>query len=117
MRYELSIYPGPIAARKQNSVEIMVKIDSTSDLPVWYEADVKLPPGLSLSSSGPANSGRVRLGICEPRGYLQKGIKVYADHNTAPHLYKCDVALFAYDPDARMKNRTDAYVQLRCENR
>jgi len=117
MKAELSIYPGPLAARKADSVEIAIKIDSTSDLPMWYEAEVRLPPALSLSPAGVVSTGRYRIGICEPRGSLSKGIKVYSSQNTPPHLYKCDVALFAYDEQANLKDRMDMHVQLRCENK
>ncbi|MFA5411889.1 MAG: hypothetical protein WC350_00900 [Candidatus Micrarchaeia archaeon] len=117
MKTELTIFPGPLAARRSNSVDLVIKIDSTRDRPMWYEAEVKLPPSLSLSQTQLQNSGRFRLGILEPRGYVQKEIKVYASHNTMPQLYKCDVALFAYDEKANLKDRTDTYVQLRCENR
>lgn len=117
MKVELTIFPGPIAARRSNSVDLVIKIDSTRDSPMWHEAEVRLPPALSLSQTQPQNSGRFRLGIVEPRGYLQKEIKVHASHNTAPQLYKCDVAVFAYDAQANLKGRTDTYVQLRCENR
>ncbi len=117
MKAELSIFPGPLAARKVDSVEIVVKIDSTRDLPMWYEAEVKLPTALSLSQSGMVNSGHYRVGICEPRGSLSKGIKVFSNSNTPPQLYKCDVALFAYDGHANQKDRQDMYVQLRCENK
>ncbi|MDD2655480.1 MAG: hypothetical protein PHQ80_02325 [Candidatus ainarchaeum sp.] len=117
MKTELTIFPGPIAARRSNSVDLVIKIDSTKDMPMWYEAEVRLPPALSLSQAQLQNSGRFRLGIVEPRGYLQKEIKVHASHNTAPQLYKCDVAIFAYDQNANLKDRTDTHVQLRCENR
>lgn len=117
MKAELSIYPGPLAARRTDSVEIVVKIDSTRDLPMWYEAEVKLPPALSLSQTQMVSTGRYRIGICEPRGSLSKGIKVFSNPSTPPHLYKCDVALFAYDEQANLKDRQDMYVQLRCENK
>ena len=117
MKAELSIYPGPLAARRVDSVEIVIRIDSTRELPMWYEADVKLPPALSLSQAGMVNTGHYRVGICEPRGSLSKGIKVFSNSNTPPQLYKCDVALFAYDEQANQKDRTDMYVQLRCENK
>ena len=117
MKAELSVYPGPLAARRADSVEIFIKIDSTREIPMWYEADVKLPPALSLSQTGIVNTGRYRIGICEPRGSLSKGIKVYSNHNTPPQLYKCDVALFAYDGEANQKDRSDMHVQLRCENK
>ncbi|NYZ60642.1 hypothetical protein H0O01_03010 [Candidatus Micrarchaeota archaeon] len=117
MKVELSVYPGPLAARRVDSVEIIIKIDSTRELPMWYEADVKLPPALSLSQTGMMGTGRFRIGICEPRGSLSKGIKVFSNHNTPPQLYKCDVALFAYDGEANQKDRSDMYVQLRCENK
>jgi len=117
MKAELSIYPGPLAARKADSVEIFIKIDSTRELPMWYEADVKLPPALSLSQTAMVSTGRYRIGICEPRGSLSKGITVFSSHNTPPQLYKCDVALFAYDEQANQKDRMDMHVQLRCENK
>jgi len=117
MKAELSIFPGPLSARKADSVEIVIKIDSTREVPMWYEADVKLPPALSLSQTRMVSTGRYRIGICEPRGSLSKGIKVYSSHNTPPQLYKCDIALFAYDGEANQKDRSDMYVQLRCENK
>ncbi len=117
MKAELSIYPGPLAARRVDSVDIIIKIDSTRDLPMWYEADVKLPPALSLSQTAIVNTGRVRVGICEPRGSLSKGIKVYSNFTTPPQLYKCDIAIFAYDEQANQKDRMDMHVQLRCENK
>ena len=116
MRVEVTFSPESVKANTSGSAEMTVTVFSTSEYPMWYEMEVKVPPALSLLPAANTGSARSRIGIADGREAVSKTIKVHTDHNTSPHLYKVDITVFGYDKGAVIKDRADTHAHLRVES-
>ena len=114
MKATLSTYPESIPAYPGKSIDLIVDVSSRQEHPIWIEAEVTLEAGLSLDSSRGVRAGRFRVGICEGRDSVSKPIKVYAEYNVKPHLYKCHVSVFAFNKQGESSGRNDQHILIKC---
>ena len=116
MRVEVAFSPDSIKANISGHVEMTVTVYSESEYPMWFEMEVKAPATLSLLPAANTGAVRSRIGIADGREAVSKTLKVYTDMNTAPHLYKIDLAVLGYNKNAVVKDRLDTHAHLRVES-
>lgn len=114
MKATLSTYPESIPAYPGKSIDLIVDVSSRREHPLWLEAEVTLEAGLTLNPSKSVRAGRFRVGICEGRDSVSKPIKIYAEHNITPHLYKCHVSVFAFNKQGEPAGRSDQHTLVKC---
>ena len=114
MKVSLSTYPESMPAYPGKTIDLVIDANSASENATWLEAEITLEAGLSLQANKNVQAGRFRVGICEGRESCSKAIKVYAEHNVRPHLYKCHVSVFAYNKKGDSNGRIDEHTLIKC---
>ncbi len=117
MKINLSTYPESITAYPGKPIDLIIEVESFKENPTSLEAEIKVEGGLSLQPTRSVRAGRFRLGICEGRDALSKPIKLYAEHNVRPHLYKCHVSVFAFDKKGESAGRVDEHTLIKCASK
>ena len=117
MKVSLNTYPESIPAYPGTTIDLIIDAKSSSENPSWLEAEVRLEGGFSLKPSNSARAGRFRVGICEGRDSCSKSIKLYAEHNVRPQLYKCHVSLFVFNRKGESQGRIDEHTLIKCNSK
>jgi hypothetical protein len=117
MKASLSTYPETLRAYPGESIDLIIEVESSSEHPIWMEAEIRAEGGISLDNYRSIGQGRFRLGICEGRSSFSKPIKLYAANNASPMLYKCHVSVFAYDSMGKSAGRSDVQTLIKCASR
>ncbi|MFP3949660.1 MAG: hypothetical protein ACLFUZ_01020 [Candidatus Micrarchaeia archaeon] len=117
MKVNLDTYPESIPAYPGKTIDLIIDANSSGENPSWLEAEVKLEGGFSLRASNSVRTGRFRVGICEGRESCSKAIKLYAEHNVRPNLYKCHVSLFVFNREGKAQGRIDEHTLIKCNSK
>jgi hypothetical protein len=111
----LRCHPAVLFGCSSSHVELIMKVENSSDHPVWAEADVIVPENISLAPDAHLKKGRVRVGIVNHKEFLEKSVKVYSTSLTSPQIYRCNVVLYVFDKDGVIETRLEKPVDVRCE--
>ena len=112
---DVTTHPEVVFAYSPNYVEAIMKVGNPAGEICWAEADVYLPPKLSLSPDSLLRKGRFRMGVVEKDGKMEKGVRIYANPYTSPQMYRCKVVLYVYSKDGVIANRLEKPIDVRCE--
>ncbi|MBD3390352.1 hypothetical protein GF415_05395 [Candidatus Micrarchaeota archaeon] len=114
MKVSLNTYPEAIPAYPGKTIDLIIDAGSSSERPSWLEAEVRLEGGFSFKPNSSVRAARFRMGICEGRDSCSKSIKLYAEHNVRPQLYKCHVSLFVFNQNGDLQGRIDEHNLIKC---
>lgn len=111
----LNIHPDVLFAYKQNSLELVLIVENRSDQTLWGEADIIVPPQLSLFPESSLQRGRVRMGILNGHERIEKSVRLYGTTLTNPGKYKVSVTVYLFDKDGVISERIDDAIDITCE--
>jgi len=112
---DVTTHPDVVFAYSPNYVEATIKVANPAGETCWAEVDVYVPPKLSLSPDSLLRKGRVRVGVVEKEGKMEKGVRIYANPYTNPQMYRCKVVLYVYSKDGVIATRLERPIDVRCE--
>ncbi|MCM8830591.1 MAG: hypothetical protein NC918_00120 [Candidatus Omnitrophica bacterium] len=109
-----SFRPIRLSAKKENSIDLIVKITNKTKQPQLCSFLVAVPSELGLDSTCLSKSKEFRLGFLEPGQTKELTIPIYANSQTPPSLFKIILKTYAhYQNYSRVLNAIQKTVELR----
>jgi uncharacterized membrane protein len=109
-----SFRPMRLAARSDNSVELLLEVQNTSDSPQLCSAVIEVPKGLGFDGVGIHKTKELRLG--QVAGGEKKNISVglHASSQTAPGNYRIAITVYTHYRDyTHVLNSISKQTELR----
>lgn len=111
----MRVHPDVLFCYSANFVELILHVENPGGDAVWAEADINVPESLSLGPDGELRKGRVKVGIVDGKGQVEKSIRVFGNAYTGPQMYRCNVTLFVFNKDGTIESRIENAKDIRCE--
>lgn len=109
-----SFRPIRINAKKENSVDLIIKITNKTNQEQLCSFSIIVSAELGLDSTCLSKSKEFRLGVLEPNQTKELIIPIYANSQTPPSLFKLVLKVYAhYQNYNRILNAVQKTIELR----
>lgn len=106
--------PLRINSRKENSIDLIVKITNKTSQEQLCSFSLTTPTELGLDSTCLSKSKEFRLGILQPGQTKELSIPIYANSQTPPMVFKLVIKVYAhYQNYNRVLNVVQKTIELR----
>ncbi len=109
-----SFRPMRLAARSNNSVDLLVTLNNISGTPQMCSAVVELPKTLGFDSVGLHKTKELRLGTLDAGAKKDLAISIYSSSQTPAGLYSLKLSVYSHYRDyAHVLNSVSKTLELR----
>ena len=115
VKLDIRTHPDVLFCYSINYVELIIRVENSSNHPLWAEADIAVPENLSLNPNDNLKKGRVRVGIVGGEEFLEKAVRIYGNAYTSPQMYRCNITLYVFNKDGVIETRLEKSKDIRCE--
>ncbi len=111
---KFSVEPEKLKQNSKNEPVMTISLENTENGTFWCECDIAVKLPLSLAPDKELQLARTRMGILNPKGRLEKKIKLYTRPNNYPDNYKLTITTYVYDNEGVISERLEQEGGIEC---